>query len=445
MQLHNRALPLTRGQLDIWFAQETDRFNARWQLGYLVRLKGAIEPDLLERAIRQVVREAEPLRAAFFQLDGKVFQKTVDYPDVELARQDLTDSQDPVQEAQRLATSIQQTVMPLSGPLFKFALWQTRVDEFYFFVCCHHIVADGIGLALVCHRIGEVYSAMASGASIPPAFFGSLSDLIDCELKYEASNEYLDDQAYWTKNLPLESEPSYRLPPAVGKRAPYEPSAPVELDPVVVGGIKELSQALGLRRSSVITAACALLVHGCEVKSSEVVLEFPVSRRVRPETQTVPGMITGFVPLVLKTSPELAVASFCEHVDTRLREALQHQRFPVHTLESKARLRSSAQTPNRVIVNFIPTTHLRNIAGATASGSLTHTNLVDQFGLDFFRDDDRLFLGAQPSTTTNGSAGAGQWLSDCDVHDLVKRLERVLVALTADPGGLLSSVDVLVD
>ena len=50
-----------------------------------VRIEGTVEPDLLERAIRQVVREAEPLRAAFFEVDGQVFQKAVDYPDVELA------------------------------------------------------------------------------------------------------------------------------------------------------------------------------------------------------------------------------------------------------------------------------------------------------------------------------------------------------------------------
>ena len=333
--------------------------------------------------------------------------------------------------------------MPLTGPLFKFALLQTRVDEFYFFVCCHHIVADGIGLALVCHRIGNVYNAMASGVSIPPAFFGSLSDLIACELEYEASTDYLDDEAYWTKNLPPESEPRYRLAPAADGRDPYESSAPVQLDPLVVAGIQELSQALGVRRSSVITAACALLVRGYDVESSEVVLDFPVSRRVRPETQTVPGMITGVVPLVLKASPGSSVASFCEHVDTRLREALQHQRFPVHIIENNARLRSSAQASNRVIINFIPTTHLANLAGATASGTLTHTNLVDQFGLDFFRDDDRLFLSTQPSATTNGSAGAGQLLSECDVRDLVKRLERVLVGMAADPGRSLSSVDLL--
>ena len=81
MELDSRALPLMRGQLDIWLAQETDRFGARWQLGYLVRIEGTVELGSLESAIRQVVREAEPLRAAFFRVDGQIFQKTVDYPD----------------------------------------------------------------------------------------------------------------------------------------------------------------------------------------------------------------------------------------------------------------------------------------------------------------------------------------------------------------------------
>ncbi len=439
-ELDGGPFPLTRGQLDIWLAQETDQQGARWQLGYLLRIEGTVDPWLLEHTIRQVVREAEPLRAAFFQVDGQVFQKAVDYPDVELACYQRMGSQDPVQEAYRLAASIQRTVMPLDGPLFKFALLQTRVDEFYLFVCCHHIVADGIGLALICHRIGDVYNALASGAPIPPAYFGSLSDLIACEAEYEASTDYLDDRAYWAENLPSESEPGYRFAPA-SEREPYESSAPIELDPVAVAGIQKLSQELGVRRSSVLAAACALLVGGCDLENSEIVFEFPVSRRVRPEAQTVPGMITGFVPLVLKASPGSSVASFCEHVDTRLGEALQHQRFPVHTIENKRR--GSTQTSNRVILNFIPTTNLANIAGARVSGTLTHTNLVDQLGLDFFSDHDRLFLGMQPGATTGGFGGAGQWLSDCDVHDVVGRLERVLVAMTADPGRRLSSVDVL--
>ena len=247
--------------------------------------------------------------------------------------------------------------MPFTGPLFKFALFRTRLDEFYLFACCHHIVIDGFGIALVGRRIATVYSAIVSGAPIPPAFFGSLQDLVDCELEYEASTDYLEDQAYWSRNLPPESGPHYRLPQAAGERDPYWPSAPVQLDPSVVGRIKELSKALGVRRSSVITAACALLVRGWCAEGSEVVLDFPVSRRVRPESKTLPGMVAGVVPLVLKAfRRSLTVADFCEHVDTRIREALQHQRFPVHVLEREGGLRGPGQAANRVVVNFIPST-----------------------------------------------------------------------------------------
>ena len=107
------------------------------------------------------------VRAAFFEVDGQVFQRAIDYPDVELAFYDLSGSDHPVQEARGIASSIQRTPMPLTGPLFKFALFRTRLDEFYLFACGHHIVIDGTGIALVGHRIASVYSAIVSGAPIP--------------------------------------------------------------------------------------------------------------------------------------------------------------------------------------------------------------------------------------------------------------------------------------
>ena len=92
MELDDRALPLTRGQLDIWLAQETGHSGTEWQLGLFVRIEGTVERDALEWAIRRVVQEAEPGRAAFFGVDGQVFQRAIDYPDVELAFYDLSGS-----------------------------------------------------------------------------------------------------------------------------------------------------------------------------------------------------------------------------------------------------------------------------------------------------------------------------------------------------------------
>ena len=105
---------------------------------------------------------------------------------------------------------------------------------------------------------------------------------------------------------------------------------------------------------------------------------------------------------------------------------LQHQRFPVHAIENTARFRGSGQASNRVAVNFIPTTHLTDLAGSAVTATLTHVGLGDQFRLVFFRDDEQLFLS---------TPGAGQLFANCDVRDLAGRLQRVLVAMTADPAG----------
>jgi amino acid adenylation domain-containing protein/non-ribosomal peptide synthase protein (TIGR01720 family) len=433
MELDDRALPLTRGQVDIWLAQETGHSGTEWQLGVLVRFDGAIKRDLLERAIRHVMQEAEPARAAIFEVDGRVFQSAGD-PEVELAFYDLSDSRHPVQEAREIAASIQNIPMPSGGPLFTFALFQTWADEFYLFGCFHHIVIDGSGITLLAHRIATVYAAIVSDAPIPPAFFGSLQELVRCESEYEASTDYLDDEAYWTDNLPPESGQRNRLPQAARDGDPRSPSAPVRLDPTVLRQVQELSDAWNMPRSSILTAASALLVRGWCAEGSEVVLDFPVSRRVRPESKTLPGMISGAVPLVLKVLPGSTVADFCQHADARIREALQHQRYPVHALERKAR--GSEQPANRVSINFMPSKMTMDFAGVEASASFTNPGQVGEFGLIFSGAGDQLFL------STAGDEGP---FAKFDVADLARRLERLLVAMTADPGRRLSSMALLDD
>ena len=431
MELGDGALPLTRAQLDIWLAQETGHAGTDWQIGLLVKIDGAVERDALEWAIRRVVREAEPTRAAFFEVDGQVHQRAIDYPDVELDFYDLSGSPHPAREAQEIALSIQRTPMPFTGPLFKYALFQTQPDEFYVFACFHHIVIDAAGIGLLGNRIASVYSAIVTGESIPPAFFGSLQDLVDCELEYEASDDYIQDQEYWTGNLPAESGPQYRSPIAAGEHDPNWRSAPVRLDPAVLRRVDELSHVWNMPRSSVITAACALLVRGC-TEGSEMVLDFPVSRRVRPESKTLPGMAAGVVPLVLRVSAESTVTGFCEYVDTQILEALQHQRFPVHALERKAH--GPGQSADRVAIDFFPLAFSLDFAGASASASMTNSGFVGGFGLIFSGVGDELYLS---------TLGAGQLFSNSDASDLALRLQRVLVAMTADPARRIASVDVL--
>ena len=436
MELDVRALPLTRRQLEIWLAQETGQPSREWQLSLFVKIGGMVDRDALKRAICQGVREAETSRAGVFEVDGQVFQKAIDYPEIELDFYDLTDSDHAVQAAETIASAIQRTPMPLSGPLFRFALFQTRPDECYWFTCGHHLAIDGTGLALIGRRIAAIYTAIVTGSPLPPAFFGKLQDLVRNEQEYEASADYLSDQAYWRANLPQENEFAFPSSQFDSDAESYLPSAPIPLDSSVIGRIKVLSKALGIRRSSVLTAACALLIRGFTNDGSEVVFNFPVSRREDPELKLLPGLVAGIVPLVLKVSPESTVADFCKHVDTRVREALQHQRFPVRKLEAEFGKASQGQQSSRVMLNFFPARLGLDFAGLPGTATYTTYGPVGHFGL--------FFLGAGDEQVMS-TAGAGLPFSSIDPRDLAERLQLVLSAMIDDPARQLSSVDVVDD
>ncbi|OBB23887.1 hypothetical protein A5792_31400 [Mycolicibacterium peregrinum] len=436
MQLDQQSLPVTRAQLDIWLAHDLADSGAEWQLGLFVRISGAVDRDALGWAIRRVLDEAEPLRAGFCETGGQVFQRPIDYPDVEPDFYDVRSAPDPVREARELAASIQRAPMSLAGPLFRFALFQTRADEFFLIGCCHHIVLDGTGIAMVGQRLASVYSAVVSGAPIPPSLFGSLSDLIDCESDYESSEDYLRDRAYWTENLPPESEPQYRWLPDEGEVHSCLPSPPVELDLDVLRRADTLASSLNVPRSTLFTAACALLVRSWQSEGTEIVLDFPVSRRVGPDTKTLPAMLAGVVPLVLQTAPATSVAEFCRYVDLRIREAVEHQRFPVQALERKLNSRTAGQLANRVSVNFLPSTFTLDFGGATATASLASAGVVGGFGLFFSSAGEQVFVN---------TAGDGHPLAKIGAAELVRRLRQVLLAMTADSSRPLVSMAVLED
>ena len=427
----NPAVPVTRGQLDVWLAQEAGQPGTDWQLGLFVELGGAVERDALEWAITRAVGEAEPVRTTFLEVDGEIRQQMVDYHSVELHVVDVAAAADPMGEAHALAVSIQATPMPLDGRLFSFTLFEAGFGDAALFVCCHHIVIDGYGLALICRRIAAIYSALVSGAAIPPPIFGSLQDLVDVESEYAASNDYAQDEKYWTANAPMSSGPSRRMPDADHGADSARSSSPVPLDSGVLDSVQRICQTWGVSRSTVITAACAVIVRSWGVDDDLVVLDFPVSRRVHPDSKTIPGMVAGVVPLVLRVSPDATVADFCAHVDTRIREALAHQRFPVQALERTA-AHGPGRVTDRVVIDFLPSGFTVPFGGAQASASLI-SGLGRSFGLIFSGTGDELVL----STLGDGRP----FTSAVDVPELAGRLERVLAAMAADPGRRLSALD----
>ena len=95
-------------------------------------------------------------------------------------------------------------------------------------------------------------------------------------------------------------------------------------------------------------------------------------------------------------------------------------------------VQAATRPANRVSVNFMPSKMTMDFAGVAASASFTNPVQVGDFALIFSGAGDQLFLS---------TAGAGGPFANFDASELAIRLGRVLVAMTADPGRRLSSMD----
>ena len=138
-------------------------------------------------------------------------------------------------------------------------------------------------------------------------------------------------EAYWSENLPPGKRTGLSVAPGRGRAGSVLAVCAGSIGPVrrrpnqrVVQGVgTSVDHRSSLRRARFWCVGSALTVQRwCSTSRSAG--ECVQSQRL------LPGMVAGVVPLVLKASPESSVADFCKHVDTRIREALKHQRFPVH-------------------------------------------------------------------------------------------------------------------
>jgi NRPS condensation-like uncharacterized protein len=138
------SLPLSAGQLGIWFAQKTDPLGPGYNILEYTEICGYLDPVLFEQALRQVVAETEALRVHIIE-DAAGLRQVVDasltwsMPIIDISVE--TDARATVESW--MTRNLAQPVDPTRGPLFAFVLLKAATDRFFWCVRYHHIVIDG--------------------------------------------------------------------------------------------------------------------------------------------------------------------------------------------------------------------------------------------------------------------------------------------------------------
>ncbi|MGK5548505.1 condensation domain-containing protein, partial [Streptomyces sp. URMC 127] len=381
-------LPLSAAQREIWLGQQLAPDSPGYLVGEYVEIHGPVDPEALEAAVRQVVDEAEPLRARYAETDG-VPRQTVeprtgwDFPVV-----DVGHAADPRAAAEAWMRETLSRPMDLArDPLFRFALLRLAPDRFAWFQGYHHIVMDGAVYALVARRVAEVYTALVAGLPAPACSFGPLELLVRRDAEYRSSAAFAEDRRHWTGRYADRRAPAARL----ADRAPGPARAVIRHTAhLTQDRLEELRAAAaraGTRVSTLIVAATAAYLHRM-TGESDVVLGMPVSARVEPDLRHVPGSLSNVLPLRMTVHAAMPVADLLRQAAEEIRHAVAHQRYRGEDLARDLELPESLRAFAGLQINILPFPYDFTFAGHRVTGhNLTH-GLYDDLAITVYDRSD---------------------------------------------------------
>ncbi|SEF72071.1 non-ribosomal peptide synthetase [Paenibacillus sp. UNC499MF] len=363
-------LPLSGAQQGIWYAHHMDVNRSVYNTAEWLEIRGDMNEEFLEKAIRLTVREAKWLHARFGQDGEEPWQELGSETDWTLLKMDVSRMENPLAEAEAwMRHDLQKPVELTEGPLFTQALIRLGSDRWCWYQRIHHILIDAYGYALLHRRAAQVYTALAGGVPVPPVNFGSPGLVLREEEAYRASEQLGRDRAFWLDKLA--EAPDSTVMGRGGNRpdgSPLRQSG--RLAAAVSRKLIESAAEDGFSWAEAVLAAAAAYMH--RITGSDAVrLGLPLMNRLGSSALNVPGMVMNVLPLCLTVKPEMSWGDLKQQVAAELRQLRRHQRYRQHDLVRDLGLLGERRRLYGPMINIIPFVETPSFAsGGTVRHSL---------------------------------------------------------------------------
>src|SRR5690349_10592124 len=199
---------LMTGQLGIWSAQQLAPESAAFIVSMYHEIHGDLDVDLLVRAIRRTLDEAEAYRLRFRLVDGEPRQYVDGSGHDEVHVVDVTDRPDPAAAAEEwMREDAGRPIDLLHDPLFTQIVFRIGHRRHFWYQRTHHIAVDGYSGALFTARVAAHYTAIAVDAEPAGPALQPLSELLEADREYRDSEALERDRRYWLGRLADPPEP----------------------------------------------------------------------------------------------------------------------------------------------------------------------------------------------------------------------------------------------
>jgi amino acid adenylation domain-containing protein len=451
-------VPLSFAQSRLWFLEQLHGPSPLYNMAVALRLGGRLDADALGAALADVVGRQESLRTLFVAVDGIPQQLVVPVEQADFGWQivDATGwSASRLEEA--IDTVVRYTFDLTSEIPLRARLFRIGDDEHVLVAVVHHIAADGWSITPLARDLGVAYASRCAGQA--PGWADLAVQYVDYTLwQRERLGDLADSHspiaaqlAYWEQALAGMPE---RL--VLPTDRPYPPVAEYRGASVAVNWPAELQQRVrGLagehNTTSFMVMQAALAVLLAKLSASpNVAVGIPIAGRRDPALDELVGFFVNTLVLRVELAGDHTVAQLLAQVRGRSLAAYEHQDVPFEVLVERLNPTRSL-THHPLIQVMLGWQNLPGQDNDPAAGLALGKVRVTQLPADtrtarmdlVFSLAERWSEAGEPA----GISGTVEFRTDvfdaASIEVLIERLERMLVAMTADPTRRLSSLELL--
>lgn len=289
------------------------------------RLKGPLDPGLLDEAVRQLAQRQTVLRTTIAIEDGEPVQVIHDGIDtglgqvIDLSR--LSPLRREAELARRMRALVETPFADLSSaPLFRARLYKLADDEHALFFMPHHIVWDGWSFDLMYADLSELYAALVEGReAVLPELPVTYGDYAAWHRDWVQGPEYAQQLAFWRERLGTENSEGGR-PTALPTDKPRKRgmsgnsrSCAVKVPGALTDALRAVSRDMGVTLFVTLLSAYYVVL-GQRSGQRDMVVGTPVRGRNSAEVEGLMGYFTNLLPLRVELQPEAGFAELARAV-----------------------------------------------------------------------------------------------------------------------------------
>ncbi|MDJ0836306.1 MAG: amino acid adenylation domain-containing protein [Acidobacteriota bacterium] len=321
---HDEFLPVSFPQQRLWFIDSMeDQPGSAYNMSTALRLKGPLDRDALDAAVKALVKRQTSLRTVFLSADGAPAARLLPETAIGLTVEAL------IPESAVEAIVAEEAERPFDlekGPLFRVCLYPLEGGDHLLILVIHHIISDAWSQGILVDELTALYADPAAELPELPVQYADYAAWLQQQLQGEQRNERL---AWWRRELgdapALLELPTDRPRPAVqtfiGDLAHF--TIPAE----ITARLAEIERAEDVTRFMTLQAAfAALLVRLSGME--DICVGTGVANRTHVEVERLIGFFVNTLVLRNDCSGNPDFRNLLQRVRRTTLNAYAHQETP---------------------------------------------------------------------------------------------------------------------